>query len=73
MKDSDGLFERIKEFVTEEVTPIEGLDFIERDMHIEEWKLELQKFCMRWLKYGEYVKLEFDTEAKTCTVLPVGR
>ena len=35
-------------------------------MHIEEWKLELQK-------YGEYVKLEFDTEAKTCTVLPVGR
>lgn len=25
----------------------------------------------RWIQYGEYLQVELDTEANTCTVLPV--
>lgn len=29
-------------------------------------------FTRKWVKYGEYVTIEFDTEAGTATVIPTG-
>jgi hypothetical protein len=30
------------------------------------------EFGKKWVKYGEYVTIEFDTEAGTATVVPTG-
>lgn len=32
---------------------------------------ELKSLCRTWLRYGEYLTVEIDTEAKTCVVMPV--
>jgi uncharacterized protein YerC len=34
---------------------------------------EALEFVKKYVKYEEYVTIEFDTEAKTATVLPVSR
>ncbi len=31
---------------------------------------ELAVRARKWFKYGEYVTIEWDTEANTCTVIP---
>jgi hypothetical protein len=31
---------------------------------------KVQELCSTWFSYGEYLTVEIDTEAKTCTVLP---
>jgi hypothetical protein len=36
-----------------------------------EMKEPMQEFASRWVKYGEYITIEFDTEAGTATVVPV--
>lgn len=30
---------------------------------------EISEICKRWFKYGEYLTVEVDTEAKTCVVV----
>lgn len=30
---------------------------------------EIKKLCEKWFKWGEYVTLEINTDAKTCIVL----
>lgn len=54
------------------------IDFGEPDKHSideEEWdeywirKQAIEKVCMKFLKYNEYVSIEFDTDAMTATVL----
>ena len=37
----------------------------------EEEKEEALEAAERFVKWGEYITVELDTEAKTCTVLPV--
>lgn len=40
---------------------------------LEEDELKLfEEFTKPWIKWGEYVTVEFDTEAGTATVVPVG-
>ena len=34
-------------------------------------KEKLHDLCRQWFEYGEYLVVEIDTEAKTCTVVPV--
>ena len=36
-------------------------------------KAELKEFTEKWVRYGEYVDVEFDTDAGTVTVLENGR
>lgn len=38
----------------------------------EYWKKCFKAFAAKWVKYGEYVTIEFDTDAGTATVLPAG-
>jgi uncharacterized protein YggE len=69
MKDPDTLHDAIDEAVTEDVAKMEGLDEDERQAVIDARKEKVQELCNKWFEYGEYLRVEIDTEAKTCTVL----
>ena len=34
---------------------------------------KIRELCLRWFEYGEYLRVEVDTDAETCTVIPVRR
>lgn len=38
---------------------------------IEEQSHTLANFACKWMRHGELVTLEFDTEADTCVVVPM--
>lgn len=66
------------EFVIQNVIDCdEHLENIEDE---EEWsdaefafKAELKEFTEKWVRYGEYIDVEFDTDAGTATVLENGK
>lgn len=69
MKDPDTLHDAIRDAVRAEVAKL-GLDDVEERMAVEERRHEkVGEVCSRWFKYGEYLAVEIDTEAGTCTVL----
>ena len=70
MKDPDTLHDAVFEAVEEDVMKIEGLSPDERDAVIEERQEKVRELCNKWFEYGEYLRVEIDTEAKTCTVVP---
>lgn len=70
MKDPDGPYECIRDAAGESLEEIAGLSPDECDCLKEKRTEELNKFAGKWLKYGEYVTVEFDTEADTATVIP---
>jgi hypothetical protein len=41
------------------------------DEHGQEFKEEIKKTTNKFVRYGELVTIEFDTETQTATVLPV--
>ncbi len=58
--------------LTEEALGLEGdPEDVERDL--SDRKDDLRTFLERWVRNGEVVYLEFDTESKTATVLPARR
>jgi hypothetical protein len=72
MKDPDGVYESIHE---EAEAKIEELpkDFpISRSSVVEAEADSMLRFARQFLADGEYVCLEFDTEAGTCVVIPKG-
>ena len=71
MKDPDTLGDAIQEAVKEAVATIEGLDAEEREAVQEERQEKINSLCAKWFEYGEYLRVEIDTDAGTCTVLPV--
>lgn len=34
---------------------------------------KFKSFAKRWVEYGEYITIEFDTEANTATVVELGK
>lgn len=67
-KDQDGPLDAIVDEVRK------GLDSLplsesEKEKLDESRIEEVQSLLSPWLKYGEYVCIEFDTDAKTATVL----
>ena len=38
---------------------------------VEHFKEELESKIEKWIEYNEYLTIEFDTDANTCTVIPV--
>jgi len=71
MKDPDGVYESIEDVVSEIV--VGGLDSDELSDVRERRRVKIHELCRTWFEYGEYLRVEIDTEAQTCTVLPVGR
>lgn len=69
MKDPDTLLDCISEAVENEIDPI--LDEDEKEA-VKKIRVEkIMVLCRKWFEYGEYLRVEIDTEEKTCKVLEV--
>ena len=67
-KDPDTLQNAIAEAVDE--LTIEGITDDEEIESVKEVRKDkITKLCTRWFKWGEYLCVEIDTEAETCTVM----
>lgn len=70
-KDPDGVFDRIRDQVVDEVEGMEGLSKIEKEDLIEARTDELNEKLSKWIQYGEYLDVEFDLENMTAKVKEV--
>jgi hypothetical protein len=71
MKDPDGFHDSVEEAVKEMDLP--GLSEDEAELVREARTETIKKLLGRWFEYGEYLTVEVDTDAKTCTVIEVGK
>lgn len=69
LKDPDGFHECAMDAAKDAAKAIEGIDEDERESVTETRAEKLRKFMERWVEYGEYVDIEFDTDANTATVV----
>lgn len=69
-KDPDGVYEAIREEAESQVKAIAGLDDDEKESLIEGRVESIQESLKPWIRHGEYITVEFDTETKTATVIP---
>lgn len=67
MKDPDVLHDAITEAVG--ALQFEGLSEDEAGVVREKRVESISELASRWFEYGEYLRVEIDTDAKTCTVL----
>lgn len=70
MKDPDTLQDAIHEAVEDDLSE-KDLDEEEMEAVGEVREEKIRKLCAKWFEYGEYLRVEIDTDAGTCTVLPV--
>lgn len=68
MKDPDVLHDAIEEAVKESLVA-ETPDPQERDAIKEIRIAKIGRLAAKWFEYGEYLTVEIDTEAETCTVV----
>ena len=68
-KNPDALEESVKEAL--EDLKIDGVSDDELERVKESRKEEILELCNKWFEYGEYLKVEVDTERKTCEVVEV--
>ena len=73
LKDPDGFSDGVWRAARDSVTPIEGLDFEEQEGLADDRRDEIVIAIKKWVRYSEYISVEFDTELGTATVLPAGR
>jgi hypothetical protein len=71
VKDPDGVYESINEAVKKSVASIEGLEDFEREEMEESRTESVGEKLSKWIEYGEYITVEFDTETGEATVIPV--
>jgi hypothetical protein len=69
MKDPDCLYEPINEAVMTALAKLE-LSQDEIDVVADKRAAKVREDCSKWFKWGEYLTVEIDTEAGTCTVIP---
>lgn len=71
LKDPDCIYDGINEALDEELKN-SGLPEDEQQA-VRELRLEkAQEVAGKWFKWGEYLTVEIDTDAKTCTAIEVG-
>lgn len=70
-KDPDTVYDTLRECAEGEVNQIDGLSDGEREELVDGRHNKLKEACKPWIKWGEYVRIEIDTDAKTATVIPV--
>ncbi len=49
----------------------DALDYALDDFPYDESREEAKEVAKQFIEYGEYITVEFDTEAKTATVVPL--
>jgi Mg2+/Co2+ transporter CorC len=69
MKDPDCLYEQVEDAIDESVASIEDEEEREAVARVRR-EAQHTKLC-HWFTDGEYLNVEFDTDAMTATVLPV--
>jgi hypothetical protein len=69
MKDPDTLHDALAEAVAEEVAALSN-DAEEREAIATIRREKASEVCAKWFEYGEYLTVEIDTAAHTCTVVP---
>jgi hypothetical protein len=67
-KDPDGVYDSLDHAAKELAATVEGIDDDEREALSETRREKIGQFVSRWITYGEYITIEFDTEAKTAIV-----
>lgn len=70
LKDPDGVWNCVADSVSKEVDAIKGVGFFERAAVAESRHGKVMRELETWINDGEYITIEFDTDAKTATVLP---
>lgn len=68
MKDPDTLQDAISDAVTADLEKINGLDPEDRKALFDTRQQTVANIASQWFRYGEYVTIEIDTDAKTATV-----
>ena len=71
VKDPDGVYDSINATVKNSVASIAGLDDDEREEMEESRAESVGEKLSKWIEYGEYITVEFDTETGTAIVVPV--
>lgn len=71
MKNPDCVSDMLDEAAKESAGEATGLDAMEFQELAESRREKLARDLDKWIEYGEYVRIEFDTDAGTATVLPV--
>ena len=70
LKDTDGFYDGIADAVRDSMAEFDGkLTESEKDDVANRRSGEANEVLRRWVEFGEYVSIEFDTQAKTATVL----
>jgi hypothetical protein len=71
-KDPDALRDSVDDAVGRSLRGPDGpkLDDDELDILAEKRTEEFMDLCDKWFEYDEYLTVEVDTDAKTCTVVP---
>jgi len=72
MKDPDGPYDSIQQAAADSVEGLEGIDEDEKRLLIEKRQETFSIFTGKWLEYGEYAHIEFDTDAGTARLLKRG-
>jgi hypothetical protein len=67
LKDPDGVYDSIEQAV--EASLPDGLSAREKAALAEARREETSEALRKWIEHGEYVSIEFDTEAMTATVV----
>ena len=68
LKDPDRPYEQILETARDSLSEVTGISENEKELLVDGRVEELQEFIGKWFQYGEYIKINFDTEADTATV-----
>jgi hypothetical protein len=70
MKTPNALDYACQEAAEAEAERLHGSDNATAEDAIEDIRMNLHDYCAKWFEYGEYVRLEIDTEQGTCVVIP---
>jgi len=66
-KDPDALIDCVDDRLKD--WKVEGISEEEMESLKEIRRAEILKLCHKWFEYGEYLKVEVDTDKGTCVVL----
>ena len=69
LKDPDGVYDSIREAAREQVANIGNLTPRDAEVLEDKRHKQISESLKPWIEYGEYVRLQIDTEAKIATVI----
>jgi len=68
-KDPDVVSDACLEAAKEMLQSVQGIDEEEREELVDTRAAKLRDFTDKWVEYGEYIRVEFDTKADTAIVV----